>query len=49
MAKIYCRAYKRRIDAGEITIAQAIELAGTEVPARWRSAVQQMLAESGLL
>ena len=45
MAKIYYRRYKERIDAGEITLAQAIELARTEVPARWRDAVIALLEE----
>lgn len=43
MAKIYYRRYKERIDAGEITVAQAIELAGVEVPTRWRAAVIALL------
>lgn len=43
MAKIYFRRYKERIDNGEITVAEAIELAQTEVPAKWRSAVIKML------
>ena len=43
MARIYYRRYKERIDNGEITAAQAIELAGTEVPDRWRAAVIEML------
>ena len=45
MAKIYFRRYKERIDAGEITVAEAIDLAGEEVPAKWRSAVIEMLEE----
>lgn len=45
MAKIYFRRYKERIDAGEITVAEAITLAGTEVPVRWRAAVIAMLEE----
>ena len=43
MAKIYFRRYKERIDAGEITVAEAIELAETEVPTKWRAAVIEML------
>lgn len=44
MAKIYYRRYKERIDAGEITTDQAVELAETEVPERWRAAVIEMLS-----
>ena len=43
MAKIYYRKYKARIDAGEITLAEAIELANEEVPERWRAAVVALL------
>lgn len=43
MAKIYFRRYKERIDSGEITVAEAITLAGTEVPTKWRVAVIEML------
>lgn len=43
MAKIYYRKYKSRIDAGEITIDEAIELARVEVPERWRDAVIALL------
>lgn len=43
MAKIYYRRYKERIDQGEITVDQAIELARTEVPVRWREAVIALL------
>ena len=43
MAKIYYRKYKERIDAGEITTEQAVELAGAEVPERWRDAVIDLL------
>ena len=43
MAKIYYRRYKERIDQGEITVDQAIELARTEVPTRWREAVIALL------
>ena len=39
MAKIFYNRYKDRIDAGEITVEEAIELAETEVPERWRAAV----------
>lgn len=43
MAKIYYRRYKERIDNGEITVAEAIELAQVEVPAKWRAAVVELL------
>lgn len=43
MAKIYYRKYKARIEAGEITLAQAIALAQEEVPERWRAAVIALL------
>jgi hypothetical protein len=43
MAKVYYRKYKARIDAGEITVEEAIALAETEVPERWREAVIEML------
>lgn len=43
MAKIYYRRYKERVESKEITLDEAIGLAKTEVPARWRSAVIQML------
>lgn len=43
MAKIYFRRYKERIDNGEITVSEAIELAQIEVPIKWRSAVIEML------
>ena len=45
MAKIYYRRYKERIDRGEITVEQAIELAKREVPAKWRDEVAEMLAD----
>lgn len=45
MAKIYYRRYKERIEAGEITLEQAIELAQTEVPERWREAVIALLEQ----
>lgn len=45
MAKIYYRRYKERIDAGEITVEEAITLAETEVPAKWRAAVIELLEE----
>lgn len=47
MAKVYYRRYKVRIDAGEITKAQAIELAGQEVPPKWRAAVIALLQADG--
>lgn len=43
MAKIYYRRYKERIDNGEITVEEAIELAQHEVPTKWRNAVIEML------
>ena len=43
MAKIYYRKYKARIEAGEITLDQAIVLAQEEVPERWRAAVVALL------
>ncbi len=43
MAKIYYRRYKERIDDGDITVAEAIELARQEVPERWRQAVIDLL------
>lgn len=43
MAKIYYRKYRARIDAGEITLAEAIALAEVEVPERWRDAVIALL------
>ena len=45
MAKIYFRRYKERIDSGEITVAEAIALAETEVPAKWRQAVIELLED----
>ena len=47
MAKIYFRRLKERIDSGEITLEQAIELVDTEVPARWRQQVIELLNEYG--
>lgn len=43
MAKIYFDRYKKRIDNGEITVQEAIELAQTEVSTRWRADVVSML------
>lgn len=43
MAKIYYRQYRERIDRGEITLEQAIDLAWVEVPAKWRLAVVELL------
>lgn len=43
MAKIYYDRYKKRIDNGEITVQEAIELAQAEVPTRWRADVISML------
>lgn len=45
MSRIYFRRYVERIEAGEITKEQAIEFAQTEVPARWREAVIELLNE----
>lgn len=47
MAKIYFDRYKKRIDNGEITVREAIDLAQTDVPTRWRADVISML--EGLL
>lgn len=47
MAKIYFDRYKKRIDNGEITVQEAIDLAQNEVPTRWRADVVSML--EGLL
>ena len=43
MAKIYYLKYKNRIESGEITLEEAIELVKTEVPKRWREEVEQLL------
>ena len=43
MAKIYYNRYKKRIDNGEITVEEAIALAESEVPERWRDAVIELL------
>lgn len=43
MAKIYYRRYKERVNSGEITLDEAIELATEEVPVRWRDAVVALL------
>lgn len=45
MAKVYFNKYKRMIDSGEITVAEAIEMAGVDVPEKWRSAVIELLEE----
>lgn len=45
MAKIYYRRYLERINNGEITVLEAVELARTEVPSRWREAVIALLSE----
>ena len=47
MARIYFRRYVERIEAGEITLTQAVELAQTEVPAKWRAQVIELLNEYG--
>ena len=46
MAKIYCKKYKTLIDAGEITLEQALRLVETEVPKRWRDEVIKLLNEN---
>lgn len=45
MARIYYNRYMERVNAGELTIVEAIELAGVEVPDRfgWRAAVITLL------
>lgn len=43
MAKVYFRKYKARIDAGEITLEEALALVDEEVPERWRAAVKELL------
>lgn len=48
MAKIYYRKYRQRIDAGEITLAQALALVDTEVPERWKAAVKALLEATEL-
>ena len=45
MAKVYYRKYKARIDSGEITLEEAIELVNIEVPVRWREVVIKLLME----
>lgn len=45
MAKIYFDLYVKRIDKGEITASEAIIMAQTEVPTRWRTDVIEMLEE----
>lgn len=45
MAKIYYRKYMQRIDAGEITLLEAIDLVDIEVPERWRDAVKALLGD----
>lgn len=45
MAKIYYRKYMQRIDAGEITLLEAIDLVDIEVPERWRDAVKVLLGD----
>lgn len=43
MTKVYYRKYKARVDEGEITLDEAIDLARVEVPERWRDAVIALL------
>lgn len=43
MAKIYFNRYMARVKRGEITLAEAVELAKVEVPERWRDEVVAML------
>ena len=45
MSRIMFKQYKRRIDNGEITIAEAIALAGEEGPVKCRSFVVELLSE----
>ena len=45
MAKIYYRKYMQRIDAGEITLLEAIDLVDIEVPERWQDAVKALLGD----
>ena len=45
MARIYYRKYMIRVDSGEISIFEAIELAKVEVPERWRAAVITLLED----
>lgn len=43
IARIYFNRYMDRVKLSEITIQEAIALAGTEVPLRWRAEVVQLL------
>ena len=43
MAKIYFNHYNEMIMLGEITVDEAIEMASTEVPTKWRAQVIAML------
>ena len=43
MAKVYYRKYKARVDAGEITLNEAVALVYAEVPERWQGAVAELL------
>ncbi len=43
MAKIYFNRYNELIMLSEITVDEAIEMASTEVPTRWRTQVIAML------
>ena len=43
MAKIYYRKYKSKIDSGELTLEEAIDLVNEEVPAKWAADVIELL------
>ena len=43
MVKIYYNRYMDRVNKGEITLAEAILLAGQEVPVKWREEVVALL------
>ncbi len=43
MAKIYFNRYNELITLGQITVDEAIEMANTEVPAKWCAQVIAML------
>lgn len=43
MAKIYFNKYKKMIDNGELTVAEAIAEAEANVPTKWRNDVVALL------